>query len=162
MRKALILVCMFLLVSPALAKEKNKEHSSGNSSHTGKSQHAQSQSLQGYQYNQKTIQGIIDSYFLDQSQTKKSKKNGKKKKNLPPGLQKKLARGGELPPGWQKKVARGEVLAGPLYSRSVKLPHDLLRRLPAAPPGSEYLRLEDRIFRILDDSRKILDIFTIN
>jgi hypothetical protein len=33
-----------------------------------------------------------------------------KKKKLPPGLQKKLARGGELPPGWQTKVRRGEVL----------------------------------------------------
>ena len=25
-------------------------------------------------------------------------------RNLPPGLQKKLARGGSLPPGWQKKI----------------------------------------------------------
>ena len=33
------------------------------------------------------------------------------KKKLPPGLMKKLERGGELSPGWQKKVARGEVLA---------------------------------------------------
>ena len=24
-------------------------------------------------------------------------------RNLPPGLQKKVARGGQLPPGWQKK-----------------------------------------------------------
>ena len=30
---------------------------------------------------------------------------GPKYRNLPPGLQKKLARGGQLPPGWQKKFA---------------------------------------------------------
>lgn len=29
---------------------------------------------------------------------------GTRYKNLPPGLQKKLARGGSLPPGWQKKM----------------------------------------------------------
>src|SRR4051812_7599709 len=28
-------------------------------------------------------------------------------KGLPPGLQKKLARGGQLPPGWQNKVTVG-------------------------------------------------------
>ena len=27
------------------------------------------------------------------------------RRSLPPGLQKKLARGGNLPPGWQKKMA---------------------------------------------------------
>ena len=27
-------------------------------------------------------------------------------RNLPPGLQKKLARGGSLPPGWEKKLER--------------------------------------------------------
>ena len=29
---------------------------------------------------------------------------GSRYKNLPPGLQKKLARGGSLPPGWEKKI----------------------------------------------------------
>lgn len=29
---------------------------------------------------------------------------GSQYRNLPPGLQKKLARGGTLPPGWQKKM----------------------------------------------------------
>ena len=42
-------------------------------------------------------------------------------RNLPPGLQKKLARGGQLPPGWQKKVEA--------------FPPDLERRLPRLPAG---------------------------
>jgi len=42
-------------------------------------------------------------------------------RNLPPGLQKKLARGGQLPPGWQKKVQA--------------FPPELERRLPRLPAG---------------------------
>ena len=156
MHKILILFCILLFVTPAMAKDKNKEHS------PGKSQHAQSFPWESDQYRQPSIQDIIDSYYRELFQSKKYKKNGKKKKNLPPGLQKKLARGGELPPGWQKKVARGEVLDWRLYSRSVKLPQDLLRRLPAISQGTELMRLGDRIFRILNDTREILDIFTIN
>lgn len=41
-------------------------------------------------------------------------------RNLPPGLQKKLARGGHLPPGWQKKFATFPVV--------------LERQLPPLPP----------------------------
>ena len=93
---------------------------------------------------------------------RKTRKVARRKRISPPGLQKKLARGGELPPGWQKKVARGEVLDWQLYRRSVKLPQDLLRRLPALSQGTELMRLDDRIFRILNDTREILDIFTIN
>lgn len=42
-------------------------------------------------------------------------------RNLPPGLQKKVARGGQLPPGWQKKFER--------------FPDDVDRRLPPLPAG---------------------------
>lgn len=42
-------------------------------------------------------------------------------RNLPPGLRKKVARGGQLPPGWQKKFE--------------PFPVDLDRRLPPLTPG---------------------------
>jgi len=42
-------------------------------------------------------------------------------RNLPPGLQKKVARGGELPPGWKKKLE--------------PFPAALERQLPALPHG---------------------------
>src|SRR5687768_5066471 len=42
-------------------------------------------------------------------------------RNLPPGLQKKLARGGSLPPGWEKKLER--------------FPAGLERDLVVLPPG---------------------------
>jgi hypothetical protein len=41
-------------------------------------------------------------------------------RNLPPGLQKKVARGGQLPPGWQKKFE--------------PFPTVVERRLPPLPP----------------------------
>ena len=44
-------------------------------------------------------------------------------RNLPPGLQKKVARGGQLPPGWRKKFE--------------PFPVELERQLPALP---EYCR----------------------
>jgi hypothetical protein len=44
-------------------------------------------------------------------------------RDLPPGLQKKVARGGQLPPGWQKKVA--------------PFPVELERRLPRLPAGHQ-------------------------
>jgi len=122
MHKTLILFCMLLFVTPAMAKDKNKEHSPGDTSHPGKSQHTQSLPRESDQYRHSSIQNIIDSYYREQFPAKENKKSGKKKKNLPPGLQKKLARGGNLPPGWQKKVTRGEVLDWQLYRRSVKLP----------------------------------------
>jgi|APSaa5957512535_1039671.scaffolds.fasta_scaffold93557_2 hypothetical protein len=51
------------------------------------------------------------------------------KKSLPPGLAKKLARGGTLPPGWQMKVARGEVMDYEVYNNASPLPEELLRKL---------------------------------
>lgn len=84
----------------------------------------------------------------------------KKKKKLPPGLKKKLERGGELPPGWQKKVVRGEVLDADLYGRSSSLPKDLLRRL-STKEGTELRLLDDRVVRIMDGTRAIMDILQV-
>ena len=85
-------------------------------------------------------------------------KKQKKMKHLPPGLQKKLARGGQLPPGWQRKVARGEVLELP----SSALPGQWRRRLPPQPPGTSLRRVEDRIVRVLDATNVIIDVLNGN
>jgi hypothetical protein len=78
---------------------------------------------------------------------------------LPPGLQKKVARGKPLPPGWQNKLVRGERLERDYYHLGVALPDDLLRRLSPPPPGSEILQIEDRIIRLDAATRTILDVF---
>jgi len=81
---------------------------------------------------------------------------------LPPGLQKKVARGKPLPPGWQKKLTRGERLDREYYSWGRGLPDDLLRRLSPPPPGSEILQIEDRIIRLDAATRTILDVFGLS
>lgn len=82
-----------------------------------------------------------------------------KQKSLPPGLRKKLERGGELPPGWQKKVARGEVIDRELYLMSRDLPEDLLGRLPRSLDGTSLRQIDDRIFRVMDATNTVLDVF---
>ncbi len=86
----------------------------------------------------------------------------KKQKSLPPGLRKKLERGGELPPGWQKKVARGEVLDDDLYRYSRRLPDELLGRVSRHGTNTDVRILDDRVIRIMDGTRAVLDILELN
>ena len=85
----------------------------------------------------------------------------KKHKDLPPGLQKKVARGKALPPGWQKKIAPGQSLDYQAYRQGERLPDTLLRRLPPPPVGSEILQVEDKIIRLNSATRTVLDIFDL-
>ena len=82
-------------------------------------------------------------------------------KDLPPGLQKKVARGKSLPPGWQKKVAPGHNLDYQVYRQGVSLPDILLQRLPPAPVGSEIIQVQDQIIRLNSATRTILDVFSL-
>lgn len=97
-----------------------------------------------------------------QLQQKERIKKQKKQKNLPPGLQKKVASGKALPPGWQKKIAPGKSLDYQVYRQGQSLPEDILRRLPQAPIGSEILQVEDEIIRLDSATRTILDVFNLN
>ena len=89
------------------------------------------------------------------------KKNKVKKKSLPPGLAKKLARGGTLPPGWQMKVARGEVMDYEVYNNSMPLPEELLRKLLTIPEGTVLLQVGNKIVKVIEASRTIVDLFEL-
>jgi len=89
------------------------------------------------------------------------KKNKVKKKSLPPGLAKKLARGGTLPPGWQMKVARGEVMDYEVYNNASSLPEELLRMLSSIPEGTVLLQVGNKIVKVIEASRKIVDLFEL-
>ncbi len=89
------------------------------------------------------------------------KKNKVKKKSLPPGLAKKLARGGTLPPGWQMKVARGEVMDYEVYKNAGLLPEELLRKLSTIPEGTVLLQVGNKIVKVIEASRIIVDLFEI-
>lgn len=93
---------------------------------------------------------IIKKYFADspvEKQTNKNKKHKDKKgksKQLPPGIAKKLERGGTLPPGIAKR----------------DLPNDLKKKLPAAPEGYEHVIVGNDVMSVDIDTGKIADIIT--
>jgi hypothetical protein len=97
----------------------------------------------------------------DDKHGKKDKK-AKKQKALPAGLKKKVELGGELPPGWQKKVARGEVLDNDLYLTSKGLPQDVLDQLPNSPDGTIIRQIDDTIVRVRETTNVILDVLKGN
>ncbi|MBL4783743.1 MAG: hypothetical protein JKX92_16030 [Porticoccaceae bacterium] len=104
---------------------------------------------------------ISDYYRRDDVYNNKGKKNKNKKKQLPPGLQKKVARGGQLPPGWQSKVARGEVLDSDILRHSVLIPDELARRLPALHDGETMRRVGDKVVRVLEGNGTVIDVIDL-
>ena len=83
----------------------------------------------------------------------------KKHKSLPPGLAKKVARGGDLPPGWQKKIAKGEVLDVEVYRNAVPVSKEVRLKYPASKTGTKLLKIENKIIRVMDATRTIIDVF---
>lgn len=96
----------------------------------------------------------------DEAVAKQEQGQGKQK-SLPPGLQKKLDRGGELPPGWQKKLERGQVLDAELERQAKPVSRTIFERLPKSIEETEDLQVEDRVVRVFKDSRRIRDIFNL-
>ena len=80
-------------------------------------------------------------------------KKGKKAQHggLPPGLQKKADRGQPLPPGWQKKISQGAILEVDLFHRAHIID-------PVEAVGILTLRLEDKILKVHEKTRKIIEI----
>lgn len=83
---------------------------------------------------------------------------GQRGEDLPPGLRKKIARGGELPPGWQKKLRRWDVLDEEIYRYSRPVPDYVLDAILHHPEGTSVRRIDDRIVRVLDATRTVLDV----
>jgi hypothetical protein len=86
-------------------------------------------------------------------------KKGKKARSLPPGLAKKVARGGKLPPGWEKKLVKGEVVPEPIFKECHPLPKEVVLKLPVPPPETILRAIEGRIVRLHEKTREILDVF---
>lgn len=85
---------------------------------------------------------------------KHDNEQGKKDKDLPPGLQKKVDRGEPLPPGWQKKLHRGDILDYDIYDRGRIV-------VPLDKDGRISIQVEDSIIKLDEKSRQILDIVNI-
>jgi hypothetical protein len=90
------------------------------------------------------------------------KKPGKKGmvRSLPPGLAKKVARGGRLPPGWEKKLVKGETIPVEVFREECHpLPTEVVIRLPEPPPGTILRAIQGTIVRLHEKTREILDVF---
>lgn len=101
----------------------------------------------------------IEDYYRKADDKKK-----KSKKGLPPGLAKP---GGNLPPGLQKKLARDGQLPPGLQKRMEPLPADLDRCLPRLPDNwqrvvveRDVILIDQRTNRILDVIEGVIDIVT--
>ncbi len=162
MKKLLIFaVCLMFFHSPAYAK-KNKENSREIEPQVEKEKSIKK--LLNDWINVKIItpeKNIIKKYYIYYQQNNLKGVKGKKKKALPPGLKKKLARGGNLPPGWQKKIIRGEVIDAETYKYAVQVPYDLIKRLPPQPKGTVLIKVEGKIVRLLEATGTILDVFDL-
>jgi len=77
-----------------------------------------------------------------------------KQKNIPYGLQKKVNNGGTLPPGWQKKIRKGQVVDQDILDSGVIL-ND--KHYPDIRNTKVY-KVQERIFRVAQDTKEILDI----
>ena len=73
----------------------------------------------------------------------------------------KVARGAKLPPGWQKKIARGEVLPETVYKQAQPLPEVVIRKLPPPPAGTILVTLDGKVLRLLEATRTIVDVFEV-
>jgi len=80
-------------------------------------------------------------------------------RGLPPGLQKKVERGGELPPGWQRKLRKGQVLDSRVYKEAVPIDESMHVKLPLGPNGTVDLEIEGKIVRIYEATRIIQAVF---
>ncbi|QSP95455.1 hypothetical protein LPB19_03280 [Marinobacter salinisoli] len=71
---------------------------------------------------------------------------------LPPGLQKKVAKGKALPPGWQKKLSG--------YHRGDHMDRDHYHYgdIYDIGHGRQRVEIEDRVYTIIKDTREIIDI----
>ena len=90
---------------------------------------------------------IIEQYY--------SRGNKGKAKGLPPGLAK---RGGNLPPGLQKHLAKNGQLPPGLQKRLQPLPVDLNRQLPSLPEHWERVIVERDVILLDRRANRILDI----
>jgi len=104
-------------------------------------------------------QEIVKQYLVDMHATQ-SKKSGPAKAP-PPGAAKKGAPSAKLPPGWQKKIVRGEVLPQTVYAQAQPLPEVVLQKLPPPPAGTILVTLDDKVVRLLEATRTIVDVFEL-
>lgn len=153
----LVLVLVACVVLPSVAKDKDKPKDNPKKD----APPAERGDKHGDKHSDKSFKGsereIIAAYVKQHGGDSK----GKKGKGLPPGLAKKIARGGKLPPGWEAKVVRGQILSVEIFEHAHPLPRELTVQLPAPPVGTITIAIDGRLVRLFEATREILDVFEI-
>lgn len=90
-----------------------------------------------------------------------SRESAPASKPLNKGMKKRLEKGKGLPPGWQKKLARGSAIPADVWSHHEALPYEVLRRLPPQPEGVITVRIDSQIVRVVAATHVLLDAFGI-
>lgn len=154
------LICAAALATalPASAADKHGKHNRDERGEDGDSQGKHGE-RRGYaertfsEDERHSIYGYVQRY---------GKQEGKHPRSLPPGLAKKVARGGRLPPGWEDKCVRGQTMPVEVYRECRPLPRELAVTLPVPPVGTVTVAVGGKVVRLLEATREILDVFDVH
>ena len=70
-------------------------------------------------------------------------------------LEKKLAKDGTLPPGWEKKLSKGQIIDQSILGNG----RILNSKDYPYMKNSQIYQVENRVFRVAEDTKMILEIF---
>jgi hypothetical protein len=76
---------------------------------------------------------------------------GAKGKNVTHGLQKKISRGKPLPPGWEKRLAKGNLLGKDIFEAGKVI-------VPVDNKGIMTIKVEGKAIKLFKATREIVDI----
>lgn len=83
------------------------------------------------------------------------KEKHEKEKELPKGLEKKFAKDDTLPPGWEKKLSKGQIIDQSILGNG----RILNSKDYPYMKNSQIYQVENRVFRVAEDTKMILEIF---
>jgi hypothetical protein len=98
--------------------------------------------------------------YVDQCNASPSR--GPKAKRLPPGLAKKVERGGDLPAGWRKRCVPGRIMPKEVFEHSHPLPPEVVVKLPPPPPDTVTITVGGNVVRLVKATLEILDVFDVH
>ena len=133
----LSMVVLGLLSSSLYAKKDENEHEKSN-----KEKHEKVDD----RYYKEKHEKVDDGYY---------KEKHEKEKELPKGLEKKLAKDGSLPPGWEKKLSKGQIIDQSILGNG----RILNSKDYPYMKNSQIYQVENRVFRVAEDTKMILEIF---
>lgn len=162
----IITLALGLLALPATAKS-DKGNKGGNPGKGGHKQekHEKQEKFEKhekFEKNQKHQHGDGDHFDDNElNQILRLFRGNDGQRQLPPGLEKNLKRGKPLPPGWQKKLAPGARLDDDIWNALTPLSYDMFPGMRRTPNTRLYYH-DNRVLRVMDATRVILDVININ